>query len=320
MKRSIILTTAFFFSCCTRDVIVDAYNTIRYENQLIATSEDVASVEFISDQIGFVGTVDGKVFKTINQGNTWTLSISPTAEAINVIEFPTSSIGFIGANNGLFKTIDGGNSWVQVESYPITSISFPTLDVGYAVGGDGFVLKTEDGGDYWTRYYRQNSPFNVPFSNYLLSVSFVDALHGFAAGVSESLYMTENGGITWSARPEGTSLKTYNCVLQGNLGGVIAGDAGILLVNSGASLLDWDESVEQYDFVLHSIDFFENVGVVVGENSIILGDLSEDTDWHYFYAPDASTIPHHYLDVSFVNSNTFIAVGKDGIISKFKLP
>jgi hypothetical protein len=78
--------------------------------------------------------------------------------------------------------------------------------------------------------------------------------------------------------------------------------------------------VEELDFELLAIDFYNDIVVTVGENSIVLGNLSSTSNWNYFYSPDGSTIPHYYLDVSFVMQDTFIAVGKDGVISKFKLP
>jgi len=90
------------------------------------------------------------------------------------------------------KTIDGGNSWTLLPSgttIHLYSISFPTENVGYAVGENSNIFKTKDNGANWTL---------ISYGGYdLFSVSFIDPSHGIVAGDYTTLLKTSDGGLTW---------------------------------------------------------------------------------------------------------------------------
>jgi photosystem II stability/assembly factor-like uncharacterized protein len=122
-----------------------------------------------------------------------------------------------------------GKDWRQVGS-PVSSdllaLSFPNANDGWAVGHDGVVLHTADGGRTWLRqfdgrsaataltdFYRQRiaagdtslQPYldqlaldykNGP-SLPLLSVWFENALHGIAVGPFGMAVSTDDGGKSW---------------------------------------------------------------------------------------------------------------------------
>jgi photosystem II stability/assembly factor-like uncharacterized protein len=317
MLHRFFLLLFILFIGCAPEYLVSSYNTIRYENMVVSTKDDITAIEFLDQRTGFIGTSNGKLFKTSNQGISWISTTSPTEGFINAITFVTSSVGFVGTSKGLFKTINAGSSWVLVDQNPVVSISFPSPNIGYAVS-QNYYIKTSDGGDYWTEGYYQSFPYIFYFRNNLHAISFKDDQNGSIVGTSESIYKTNNGGISWSLVSEGTPLITNNDCRSIGSSIFTVGTAGSL--KRSVDKLSFDQVVEEFDFELLAVDFYNNIGVTVGENSIILGDLSSTSNWHYFYAPDGSTIPHYYLDVSFVTQDTFIAVGKDGVISKFKLP
>jgi hypothetical protein len=63
--------------------------------------------------------------------------------------FTSDTTGYATTTGGdIFATADAGNTWRSViaEPWPITSITFPSAQVGYAVGAAPVVLKTTDGG------------------------------------------------------------------------------------------------------------------------------------------------------------------------------
>jgi|GEM_PF-1910641 len=132
------------------------------------------------------------------------------------IEFPEGQdqIGYTGGMsvtyNGLgviLKTTDGGDTWTSTTQPGIDgieSISFPTLQVGYAVGWSDQILKTTNGGQTW-------QPVNVVTNVfYYSSVKFKDANNGIViammnSGNPKTLY-TSNGGTTWN---EGTGNQAF---------------------------------------------------------------------------------------------------------------
>ena len=154
---------------------------------------------------------------------------------------------------------DRGRTWTQAEvpvSSDLTALSFPTPQVGWAVGHDGVVLVTADGGKTWARQLdgRQISPLleaamaakglpdpvreqisflarkgpDLP----LLDVWFDDEKNGFAVGAFNLILHTADGGATWTPfidraeNPKGLHLYSIRRA-AGAL--FIAGEQGLLL-------------------------------------------------------------------------------------------
>ena len=94
---------------------------------------------------------------------------------------------------------DGGQSWVQAKSVPtqvtLTSVYFVNDKLGFAGGHDSTVIKTEDGGETWTKSYH-----NIDSQAPIMTVYFVDADHGFAMGAFSFVIETKDGGKTWEQR------------------------------------------------------------------------------------------------------------------------
>ncbi len=66
---------------------------------------------------------------------------------------------------------------------------FLTPTLGYIVNGEGFIYRTEDGGDHWQGVFIT--------SDYLRSIEFLDTEVGFAGSLDGSLFRTTNGGANW---------------------------------------------------------------------------------------------------------------------------
>lgn len=95
---------------------------------------------------------------------TWFQVPTGTTKKLNTIDFPSSTVGYIGGNDSLLlKTTDGGHTWNPV---PFSGISF-------ANQGDHFV-----------------------------KLQFVSEMIGFAAvGPYSGSYKTIDGGLTWTVLP-----------------------------------------------------------------------------------------------------------------------
>ena len=73
----------------------------------------------------------------------------------------------------------------------LTALYFVDNNTGFAVGENGKIIKTTNGGLTWVS---QNSGT----SNGLASVFFTDATHGYAVGGASTLTKTADGGNTWT--------------------------------------------------------------------------------------------------------------------------
>lgn len=125
---------------------------------------------------------------------------------------------------------DDGRAWIQAPvpvSSDLTALSFPGADQGWAVGHEGVVLKTRDGGKSWTKqldgrklaellakhYGNPADPSNPEARRLqqdaelfvaqgadkpILDVWFEDERRGFVVGAFNIVLRTEDGGASWT--------------------------------------------------------------------------------------------------------------------------
>jgi photosystem II stability/assembly factor-like uncharacterized protein len=150
----------------------------------------------------------------------------------------------VGSRGLVVTSDDQGASWAQA-SVPVQSdllaVHFPTPSHGWAVGHDGVILNSTDGGRTWRKqldgrgagqlfkdFYRQSGDPAAPPAKHALAqldlnfkagpalpyldVWFVDTRRGFAVGAFGMIAATEDGGATWQPwldridNPEGLNL------------------------------------------------------------------------------------------------------------------
>lgn len=96
---------------------------------------------------------------------------------------------------GVIVTSDNGRDWKQSPSptsVMLTQVRFLDAQRGWAVGYDGSILHTVDGGLSWTLQHSD------PEARALHDVLFLDAQNGIAAGAYGSFYRSADGGKTWT--------------------------------------------------------------------------------------------------------------------------
>ncbi len=88
--------------------------------------------------------------------------------------------------------------WVQQQTptqATLTGIYFANPQLGWAVGHDAIILRTQDGGHNWQRVY-----YDPDDERPLLDVWFKDKQYGFAIGAYGLFLETQDGGDQWSPR------------------------------------------------------------------------------------------------------------------------
>lgn len=143
------------------------------------------STFFRNDILGWVAGNNGNIFRTTDGGINWSLQSVDTTIYQNFhfksICFASDSVGWVVGSyqtGGCYTTAYDSIDWV-LQNTPSTeslqSIHFISKYIGWAVGGNGTIINTLNGGDNW-------SAVNSPTSETLLSVSFVDSSTGYAVG------------------------------------------------------------------------------------------------------------------------------------------
>jgi photosystem II stability/assembly factor-like uncharacterized protein len=159
-------------------------------------------VYFINSTTGFAGGY-GKVYKTVNAGATWSIFINAPG-IFNSIHFPTPMVGYFiggpGYNDPLFKTTDGGITYLQIGNQQQSikeSVQFINDSIGYMCGWYGpMIAKTTNGGMTWKLLDTVNWPD-------CWDVHFINEMNGYyvsydVSTTGSNIRKTVNGGISWT--------------------------------------------------------------------------------------------------------------------------
>lgn len=138
------------------------------------------------------------------QPQQWFQVASGTNKKLNVIDFPSVNVGYIGGNDSLLlKTTDGGRNWSElnysgVTFYPggenIVNLKFVSEQIGFmAVGPYSGSYKTIDGGLTWTAITNLSTCFNQ-------GLFFFDENNGFigGSGCFQGEYIDKMTNGVWS--------------------------------------------------------------------------------------------------------------------------
>jgi photosystem II stability/assembly factor-like uncharacterized protein len=139
----------------------------------------------------------------------------------------------VGQRGQILYSDDRGGHWQQARvpvAVDLTAVTFANAHKGWAVGHDGVVLASTDGGVTWARQFdgvKAGTPARP-----LLDVWFEDGRRGMAVGAFGMAVCTADGGTTWADcagtvdNPNGMHLNAIRAV-----GGevYIAGEQGLLL-------------------------------------------------------------------------------------------
>ncbi|WP_054851657.1 YCF48-related protein [Olleya sp. ITB9] len=212
------------------------------------------NIEFLDENIGFLGTLNGLFYKTIDGGVTWTsvTTIAPNPAAICGLDtVGTNTIYGCGAYFNpafIIKSTDSGLTWqyidMSVYADALVEIYFLNDTVGYVAGQNsngGTLLKTEDGGNTWIEIYNSNTPGDYVWKIQVLE-SNTDYIFGAVESTTTALgkfIKSTDAGNTWFAAdaPE-TQLQAVGFVSEthGWIGGHTTGfyettDGGLTWTN-----------------------------------------------------------------------------------------
>jgi len=239
------------------------------------------SVFFTDINTGFVAVCNnaninlGRILKTTNGGNTWTICPLPVDKHMTTVYFVNSSTGFASGLQYVYRTTNYGTSWQaqQLVSTYLFAIHFTDVNTGYVVGNSGSILKTTNGGINWD-YLNSGTGLN------LNGLSFADANTGIAVGglsgnTQNIILRTTNAGNNWTAIPYTTSTCLLWSVrfINPNTGWITGWCGQVIKTMDGG--LNWYNQGSYSDNYRTSFFLNSNTGYIVGQNS---GRILKTTD------------------------------------------
>lgn len=161
----------------------------------------------IGTTTGYLG-ISNVLYQSDDAGSNWT-SWTPTIGGVPIIAIMRDAhyrsasevymAGGVDLDNqyGILRSTDGGTTWQAVYSLSTGSwprrfndMDFPSANIGYAVGSNGRMVKTTNGGGTWTN-------LTVFQTQEVRNVLFFDDNTGLIAG-SGQVWRTVNGGSSWT--------------------------------------------------------------------------------------------------------------------------
>ncbi len=134
----------------------------------------------------------------------------------------------VGQRGNILVSPDGAK-WQQVPTpadTTLTRVRFLDAVHGWAVGYDGTILDSEDGGKSW-----KLQQFDAAWGKPYFDILFFDAGNGLLAGANGTLKKTADGGKTWDAVNSDAfadSPNLYNLIALGDGSLLLAGERGFL--------------------------------------------------------------------------------------------
>ena len=184
----------------------------------------------------------------------------------------------VGDHGNVVISPDHGLTWTQ-SIVPtralLTAVSFPDPEHGWAVGHDGVIIATADGGKTWQRQDDGQNPETI-----FLDVRFLDANRGFAVGAYGKFLKTDNGGKRWIAAQPAEEEVHYNRLSVGRDGHLyLAGEGGTLLVSDNTGK-KWRKSEVPYDGSLFgSLPIDKGILLAYGLRGHIFRSEDHGKDW-----------------------------------------
>ncbi len=281
-------------------------------------------VDFADDQVGYIlglrilgiNNSRGVLRRTTDGGASWTEL--PMDDSIllgrggsgSCIAFYDAMHGYGALGSDIYRTVDGGISWTvkRFDKKTIYDIAIIDRLTAVAVGGDGFITRTTDGGETWNQYENVSQYINF-------GVSFKGNF-GLAVGNGATIYRTLNEGASWTLVP------------RSELGGLLPALKAVVVVDSVTAFVaaeteavyrttdrgkNWTRlklPKRSDNYLLRSIDFAGDVGVVVGSAGTVFRTTDNGATW----SNPGIDVDSDLWEVSRMGSSGMIAVGEGGMI------
>ncbi|CEG58519.1 WD40/YVTN/BNR-like repeat-containing protein [Legionella fallonii] len=162
----------------------------------------------------YAGTQNGRVYYSINNGDTWSETNPPAGgSAVNGVTAINGILYTGNANGNVYYSINNGNTWSTVVTpAPGFAVNGLFVSANYALYIYKLYIASGNGKIFICTLNGTNcAPTNPPAAGFAVNGVFVATNGLYAASANGSVYYSNNNGISWTAingQPDGSAVKT----------------------------------------------------------------------------------------------------------------
>jgi photosystem II stability/assembly factor-like uncharacterized protein len=233
--------------------------------------------------------------------------LSHAEEALHFVHFSGALSGWaVGENGVILATRDGGESWQPQSSFTEKALwGVYFVDASTGwVAGRDGTLLTTGDGGQHWRPQASGTERN------LTSLYFVDALTGWAVGENGTILSTHDGGRSWKPQQKGPGKILWRVQFTSTSTGWAVGEDGTILATRDGGA-HWGAQIKPIDKDLTGLHFADpRTGWAVGRDGTILATADGGQHWQ----AQAAHTENNLTGVHFINAKTGWAVGDNGTI------
>ena len=239
----------------------------------------------------------------------WTVQTSGTTQSLKCVRFLDSTRGWaVGANGTLLATTNGGQTWVAGNS-GTTKTLWVTMFISARVGfaaGDDGTAMSTQDGG---QVWQTIDAFLLTGADLHGGMVAPDGMHAVAVGSGGTIVATSNGGADGKQMPSGTAATLWSAAFTAvNTGWVVGDDGTIIHTTNGAST--WAPQTSGTTSDLYSVAFSGARGWAVGQGGTILATANDGETWQ----PQASGTTEDLYGVAFAEALHGWVAGDHGTI------
>ena len=305
---------------------------------------DISSIVFLDTLRGWATGDDAPLIYSEDGGKIW-IPIHTTIYT-NKIFFSDDSHGWFTSYEKLYRTTDGGKTWLDdlpviLENGYLSDLFFVGNLYGWVYITGAGIYATTDGGWTWDKRIKLYEPyfflspyvgwigFNLTWNggrtvepqkkgftlDDILDVDFVNQETGWIVGEKGMIAKTTDGGDSWNIQESGTQYKLNSIFALNENTAWAVGWGGMILrtENGGDNWYRTEYLLSEYDNVHWAVTFIDSQnGWIVGGNFYIGGWILYTIDGGITWREQTPGVIPRLFDVTFVDENKGWAVAGGG--------
>jgi RHS repeat-associated protein len=271
----------------------------------------------------YVAGQAGTLMKT-STGTSWTSLTSGTTEQINGLSFVGSTAVGVCNMGKIIRSVNVGPGATafacvtNVDAEILYASDMVDGSIGYAVGKDGSVVKTSNGGITWV-------DLNAPTTKTLRGVDFIDANNGVAVGDNGTIIRTTTGGADNFNKSTGSVPSNLNFkdvqMLNSSLGFAVGANASgngvVYKTSDGGANWTLEHTASGSNSGFNSVYFTDRTfGFAVGDNGTVYKAALSGSVYSFTQVTDPDFGTKKFNDVHFVDYTIGYIVGDNGVVLK----